>query len=154
MAYEVEVNHYMGVVVVTLWGTVSVRERGQALDAVLDRLEDGRQYRILVDLIGAYAAQDSYEDSSAFARRLAHERRLRQCRLAYLYPPRARINHVVERLCAARQLRFRKFEVITEALDWLLAPPPRLRPLPPIEQQVGPDAVTLLAGLRSGRCVA
>jgi hypothetical protein len=36
----------------------------------------------------------------------------------------------------------------------LLSPPTRIKPVPPIESQAEPDALTLLAGLRNGRWVA
>ena len=49
---------------------------------------------------------------------------------------------------------FRRFARTTDALDWLLAPPVRLKPMPALEAQAEPDAMTLLAGLRSGRWVA
>jgi len=154
MAYEVETNPYLGLVVCTMWGVVWVEERHAALDATLAQITPGKPYRVLVDMIGASCANDSLEASGVFAQRLASERKLRDCRIAYLYPPTTRINHAVEKLAEARAFRFRRFSALSDALDWLLAPPPRLRVAPPIEAQVEPDAVTLLAGLRSGRWVA
>ena len=92
MPYEVEVNQYLGLTVLTLWGLVWVEERQTALDEVIAQLDEGRPYRILVDMIGASCANDSLETSAAFARRLAEERKLKGCRIAYLYPDNARIN--------------------------------------------------------------
>lgn len=154
MSYEVESNPYLGLVTCTLWGLVWVEERHAALDEVLAELEPGHTYRILVDMIGASCAIDTLEASAALAKRLANERRLRNCRIAYLYPPGARINQAVEQLAEAREFRFRRFQRTTDALDWLLAPPVRLRPAPDLEAHAEPDAMTLLAGLRSGRWVA
>ena len=153
MSFEVETNPYLGLVVCTLWGIVWVEERQAALDETLSQMEDGRSYRILVDMIGASCANDSLEASGAFAQRLASERKLRGCRIAYLYPHGARIKQAVERLAEAREFRFRRFNCTTDALDWLLAPP-TTRPAPSVEAQAEPDAMTLLAGLRSGRWVA
>jgi hypothetical protein len=153
MSFEVETNQYMGLVVCTLWGLVWVDERNAALDQALAQMEPDRPYRILVDMIGATCANDSLQTSAAYAKRLASESKLRDCRTAYLYPDGARINHAVERLAEAREFRFRRFTTTTEALDWLLAPAPRIRPMPPIQAQAE-DAMTLLAGLRSGRWVA
>jgi hypothetical protein len=154
MPYEVEVNQYLGLTVCTLWGLVWVEERQAALDEILAEMEEGRPYRILVDMIGASCANDSLATSAAFAQRLATERKLRGCRIAYLYPEGARINLAVERLAEARDFRFRRFTATTEALDWLLSPPTRIKAAPPIEAQAEPDAMTLLAGLRTGRWVA
>ena len=154
MPYEVEVNQYLGLAVCTLWGLVWVEERQAALDEVLAEMEDGRPYRILVDMIGASCANDSLATSAAFAQRLATERKLKGCRFAYLYPDGTRINLAVERLAEARDFKFRRFATTTEALDWLLSPPTRINAMPPLSTHAEPDAMTLLAGLRNGRWVA
>ncbi|MCC8362245.1 hypothetical protein LK996_04050 [Lysobacter sp. A6] len=154
MAYEVEVNQYLGLIVCTLWGLVWVEERNAALDETIAQMEDGRPYRILVDMIGASCPNESLETSAEYARRLASERKLRGCRVAYLYPEGARINVAVEKLAEAREFKFRRFATTTDALDWLLSPPTRIKPVPALQQQDEPDAITLLAGLRSGRWVA
>jgi hypothetical protein len=154
MAHEVETNQYLGLIVCTLWGLVWVEERNAALDETLAQMEEGRPYRILVDMIGASCANESLETSAEYARRLASERRLKGCRIAYLYPEGARVNIAVEKLAEARDFKFRRFATTTDALDWLLSPPTRIKPVPALEQQDEPDAITLLAGLRSGRWVA
>lgn len=120
MSHEVEANAYLGMVVVTLWGEVSVGERARALDKALRHL-DGTCHRLLIDFIGGHAVEDSFQASSEFARRLASEPKLRGCRIAYVYPPNAKTNTAVETLARARQLRFRKFESVSGAIDWLLA---------------------------------
>lgn len=124
MSHEVEANTYLGLVVVTLWGAVSVEERARALDKALRHLDGETCHRVLIDFIGGHATEDSFEASSNFAKRLASEPRLRSCRIAYVYPPNAKINDAVEALARARQLRFRKFDCVAGALDWLLATPP------------------------------
>ena len=124
MSYEVETNPYLRLVVCTMWGLVWVEERHAALDETLAQIDEGKSYRILVDMIGASCANDSLEASSAFARRMAGER------------------------------RFRRYSTMSDALDWLLSPATRLRPAPAVALQAEPDAMTLLAGLRSGRWVA
>jgi hypothetical protein len=154
MSYEVETNPYLGLVVCTMWGLIWVEERHAALDETVAQLDEGKPYRILVDMIGASCANDTLEASGEFARRLAGERKLRDCRIAYLYPDGKRINHAIERLAEARDFRFRRYSTMSDALDWLLSPATRLRPMPPVAQQAEPDAVTLLAGLRSGRWLA
>ena len=153
MAYEVEINQHLGLAVCTMWGVVWVEERHAALDEVLAHLSPGRAYSILVDMIGASCANESLDASGAFAQRLAGERALRDCRIAYLYPDGARVNHAVERLAEARDFRFRRFATTSDALDWLLAPPARIKPMPAL-RNVEPDAMTLLAGLRAARQVA
>jgi len=153
MSYEVEVNPYLGLLICTLWGVVWVEERAAALDEALERIEEGRPYRILVDMIGASCANDSHDTSEAFAKRLANEPRLQGCRIAYLYPDGTRINQRVERLAEERAFKFRRFTTTTDALDWLLSPPTHIASAPaPYVQE--PDAMTMLAGLRSGRWIA
>jgi hypothetical protein len=154
MSHEVETNPYLGLIVCTLWGLVWMEERHEALDATLAQIEPGKPYRILVDMLGASCANDSLDASSAFAQRLSSERALRGCRIAYLYVDGQRINHSVERLAEAREFRFRRFSATTDALDWLLSPPTRIGAMPPLAAHAEPDAMTLLAGLRSGRWVA
>jgi hypothetical protein len=154
MSHEVETNPYLGLIVCTLWGLVWMDERHAALDATLAQIEPGKPYRILVDMMGASCANDSLEASSAFAQRIAGERALRGCRIAYLYADGQRINHSVERLLEACEFRFRRFSATNEALDWLLSPPTRITAPPPLASHAEPDAMTLLAGLRSGRWVA
>ena len=123
MSHEVEANTYLGMVVVTLWGAVSVEERARALDKALRHLDGVKCNRVLIDFIGGHAIEESLQASSDFARRLASEPKLRNCRIAYVYPPNAKINTAVEALARARQLRFRKFECVAGAVDWLLAAP-------------------------------
>jgi hypothetical protein len=123
MSHEVEANTYLGMVVVTLWGAVSLEERSRALDKALRHLDGASCNRVLIDFIGGHAIEESLQASSDFARRLASEPKLRGCRIAYVYPPDAKINTAVEALARARQLRFRKFDCVAGALDWLLAAP-------------------------------
>ena len=123
MSHEVEANSYLGMVVVTLWGAVSVDERARALDKALRHLDGATCHRVLIDFIGGHAIEESFQASSDFARRLASEPKLRGCRIAYVYPPDAKVNNTVEALARARQLRFRKFDCVAGALDWLLATP-------------------------------
>lgn len=123
MSHEVEANTYLGMVVVTLWGEVSVEERARALDKALRYLDGETCNRVLIDFIGGHAIEESLQASSEFARRLASEPKLRGCRIAYVYPPNAKVNSAVEALARARQLRFRKFEGVAGAVDWLLAAP-------------------------------
>ena len=123
MSHEVEANTYLGMVVVTLWGAVSIEERTRALDQALRHLDGDKCNRVLIDFIGGHAIEESLQASSDFARRLASEPKLRGCRIAYVYPPNAKVNTAVEALARARQLRFRKFEGVAGAVDWLLAAP-------------------------------
>jgi hypothetical protein len=146
MAYEVETNPYLGLVVCTMWGVVWVEERHAALDATLAQITPGKPYRVLVDMIGASCANDSLEASGVFAQRLAQRTQVARLPNRVSLSATTRINHAVEKLAEARAFRFRRFSAMSDALDWLLAPPPRLRVAPPIEAQVEPDAVTLLAG--------
>lgn len=140
MAWDVEINHYMHLAVVTFWGRVGMDERAQALDAVQERMEPGRPYRVLVDMIGAVAAPDRPQDVEAHAERLAALPQFRDSRVAYLYPDGSRANLALEQCARFRDLPFRRFCAVNDALDWLLAPTPRLDPLPPVQAQAPPQA--------------
>lgn len=125
MAWDVEVNQYMNLAVVTLWGRVTVAEREQALDTILERMDPDRDYRVLVDLIGAQPVPDGDHAIAEFARRLAGVVHERGWRLAYLYPAGSRAHQLVEQLACASDLAFRRFNAVIDAMDWLLAPGPR-----------------------------
>lgn len=145
MAWDVEINHYMNLAVVTLWGRVSMAERSRALDDLLARIEGGRPYRILVDMIGAMAAPDSAQDVQAHVDRLSGVPLFRDSRVAYLYPDGGRANAALEQHAQFRALPCRRFVAVNDALDWLLAPTPRLDPLPPIQAQALPQSDQVLA---------
>jgi hypothetical protein len=121
MPHSIEVSPYMGLAAVTLWGDVTVEERARALDDTLGRLH-GAPYGILLDFQRARATADSFEASNNFARRLAGEERLRDCRVAYVYAQAGSVNPVVEKLAQARRFRFRRFAAASSAIDWLLTP--------------------------------
>ena len=141
MAWDVEVNHYMNLAVVTLWGRVSADERAQALDRVLACMEPAREYRLLVDMIGAHAAAEPCAAVDAHATRLALVARERGWRVAYLYPAGSRAHQLVEHLSTCvPEFAFRRFNAVIDAMDWLLAPVPRLETLPPLATQAAPLA--------------
>jgi hypothetical protein len=121
MPHSIEVSPYMGLAAVTLWGEVTVEERARALDDTLGRLQ-GAPYGILLDFQRARAVADTFDSCNNFARRLASEERLRDCRVAYVYSQSGNINPVVEKLAQARRFRFRRFAAASTAIDWLLSP--------------------------------
>jgi hypothetical protein len=143
MHHSIEVSSYMGLAAVTLCGEVSATDRLQVLDETLGRLEADRRYGILIDLQRARAMPDTFEACNHLATRLAEEPRLRDCRVAYVYSESACANPMIERLAAARRFRFRRFFVVSEAIDWLLTPR-WIRPAAHAE----PSAPEVLARLR------
>ena len=155
MPYEVEVNQYLGLAVCTLWGLVWVEERQVALDEVLAEMEEGRPYRILVDMIGASCANDSLDDQRCL--RATPRHRTQAARAA------------ASRICirTARASTWRSNVWPKRAISGSAASPRRPKrstgcsrrrrassPRRAIEAQAEPDAMTLLAGLRTGRWVA
>ena len=122
MSHSIVLSPNIGLAVVTLRGEISVSDRANALDALLVQLEGHDIRGILMDMQQAQAAPESFQAASEFAQRLAGERRLRDCRIAYVYGHASSVNSVVERLAEARQFRFRRFMVMSEAIDWLLTP--------------------------------
>ena len=143
MHHSIEVSSYMGLAAVTLCGEISATDRLRVLDETLGRLEPGRAYGILIDLQRARATPDTFEACNRLATRLSEEPRLRACRVAYVYSHPGNANPVVERLAEARRFRFRRFVVVSDAIDWLLTPK-RTRVAP----HAGPSAPEVLATLR------
>ncbi|QSX76965.1 hypothetical protein [Agrilutibacter solisilvae] len=141
MNHSIVLSPNIGLAVVTLRGQISIADRALALDALLEQLEGQEIRSILMDMQEAQAVPESFQAASEFAQRLAGERRLRECRVAYLYGNASNANGVVEKLAEARQFRSRRFEVMSEAIDWLLTPrrtgtipalPPQQEPEPPL----------------------
>jgi hypothetical protein len=130
MAYDVEVHPYGGWVVVTLWGEIALEERARALDDMLSRMQRGRTYRILVDLLGARPGP-GVRASDDYLRRLLAEPKLLGCSFAYLCPRGGRANQAFDALAQVHGFWFQRFDAVMDALDWLLAP--NLAPLPPLE---------------------
>lgn len=123
MNHSIVLSPNLGLAVVTLRGDITLADRARALDDFLSQTE-GRDdiSSILIDLRDAYSMPESLQAAKRYAQRIASERVLRRCRHAYLYSQSTSANPVVEKLAEARQFRFRRFNVASEALDWLLAP--------------------------------
>ena len=147
MSHSIVLSPYIGLAVVTLRGEVSVADRANALDALLVQLEGHEIRSILMDMQEAQAVPESFQAANAFAQRLAGERRLRGCRIAYLYSNASSANTVVETLAEARQFRFRRFSVMSEAIDWLLTPK-RTLAAAPVEPDAEPPLAKVLARLK------
>lgn len=148
MTCSIVLSPNIGLAVVTLRGDVSLTDRADALDALLAQLEDGAIRGILMDMSDARAIPESFQAAATFAERLAGERRLRECRIAYLYSDAASVNGVVEKLAEARQFRFRRFSVMAEAIDWLLTPrrTGQITAMPPVQEE--PPLAKVLARLK------
>lgn len=148
MTCSIVLSPNIGLAVVTLRGEVSLADRSEALDALLAQLEGNAIRGILLDMSEARALPEPFQASAAFAERLAGERRLRDCRIAYLYSDASSVNGVVEKLAEARQFRFRRFSVMAEAIDWLLTPrrTGSIPALPPVKEE--PPLAKVLARLR------
>jgi hypothetical protein len=148
MNYAIVLSPNIGLAVVTLRGDVSLTDRADALDALLAQLEGDAVRGILMDMSQARAIPESFQAAAAFAERLAGERRLRECRIAYLYLDASSVNGVVEALAEARQFRFRRFTVMADAIDWLLTPrrTGSIPALPPVAEE--PPLAKVLARLK------
>ena len=123
MNHTLVLSPNIGLAVITLKGDITLADRARALDDFLSQM-DGRDdiSSILIDLRDAYSLPESFETANRYAQRIASDRVLRRCRHAYLYSHGSSTNPVVEKLAEARQFRFRRFKLMSEALDWLLAP--------------------------------
>lgn len=123
MNHSIVLSPNIGLAVVTLRGDITLADRARALDDFLAQTE-GRDdiSSILIDLRDAYSLPEPIQDASRFAHRIANDRVLRRCRHAYLYSHSTSANPAVEKLAEAQQFRFKRFNVMAEALDWLLAP--------------------------------
>lgn len=148
MNHTIVLSPNIGLAVVTLRGDITLADRARALDDFLEQMA-GRDDigSILIDMQEAYSLPETFDTANRFAQRIAADRFLRTCRHAYLYSHRSSANPVVEKLAEARQFRFRRFKVMSEALDWLLSP--RRTGIPvSVRLQAEPSLAHVLASLR------
>ena len=122
MAYRMSVDPARQVLTIRYEGLVAVAERTESLAEMLRLLDVHGIRRVLADMTDAKIAADPFDESNAFASKLACEAIARKCQIAYVATAGARTNQVVETLATARGLRFGKFTERDAALEWLGAP--------------------------------
>ena len=125
MAHRISVDPNNNLLTIEYDGLVSIAERSDSLSEMLPLLDIHRIRRVLADMTSAKVATDAFDESNAFAFRLACEASSRGCRLAYVARPGARVNHVVDTLAAARGCKFAKFHDRAAAMEWLCAIAPQ-----------------------------
>jgi hypothetical protein len=148
MKHSIVLSPDLGLAVITLAGTITLADRARALDDFLAQAQ-GRDdiHGILVDLRDARSNHEPLGAASEYAHRLSTNRMLRRCRHAYVYSDAASANPVVETLAQALQFRFRRFNGMPEALDWLLMPR-RVAPTATVADGDGPSLEQVLIALR------
>jgi hypothetical protein len=127
--YSVDINARLKFITVTFSGAVDIAERSCAWEEMTSAIDSFGNCRILLDFMAATVAADDFQTSRTFARRVTYFAGVEGRRVAYLCPPGAHVNKVVEVLVDARGLTIERFNDRVEALRWLLSDLPDQKPL-------------------------
>lgn len=119
MAYTVTRDEQLQLIDVRYFDRVTIAQRSAAMDETLVILRETDLRRIAIDFDEARVGSDLFQDTNAFATRVATEPLLRQCRIAFIGAASNRFNAVLEPLSDARGYGFRRFFDRTSALAWL-----------------------------------
>ncbi len=141
MAYAVTRNDPLQLVDVQYAGSVSVTQRGAAMDETLLILGATGIRRIVIDYDQARLRDDPVATMSAFATRIATNAELRRCHIAFIGRRGHQFNMTIELLSSARGYGARRFFDRDSALEWLQAQPLA-------------DALPAMAALDAGHCAA
>jgi hypothetical protein len=120
MGYAVTRNEPQQIIEVRYFDLVTVAERAAAMDETLVILGATSLRRIAIDFNDARAGIEAFQDTNAFATRVATNALLRQCRIAFVGAASNRFNVVLETLSDARGYGFRRFFDRPSAIAWLL----------------------------------
>lgn len=119
MAYTVTRDDQLQLVNVRYFDRVTVAQRGAAMDETLVILGESDLRCIVIDFDEALTGSDLFQDTNAFATRVATEPMLRQCRIAFVGAATNRFNNVLEPLSDARGYGFKRFFDRPSAIAWL-----------------------------------
>ncbi|MGH8076744.1 MAG: hypothetical protein ACREPE_05395 [Lysobacter sp.] len=119
MAYVVTRNEDLQMIDVRYFDRVTVAERAAAMDETLVILRESALRRIAIDFNDARAGSDFFQDTNAFATRVATNALLRECRIAFVGAATNRFNAVLESLSDARGYSFQRFFDRAAAIVWL-----------------------------------
>ena len=123
MAYAVTRNDPLHLIDVHYFDSVSVQQRGAAMDETLAILRATSIRRIAIDYEQARLRDDPVVVMSAFATRIATNAELRCCQIAFIGRRGHQFNITIETLSAARGYGARRFFDRASALEWLQAQP-------------------------------
>lgn len=119
MGFTVTRNEPLELVDVRYFDRVTIAQRAAAMDETLVILRETAIRRIAIDFDEARAGSDPFQDTNAFATRIATHALLRQCRIAFVGAATNRFNAVLETLSDGRGYGFRRFYDRNEAIAWL-----------------------------------
>lgn len=121
----VELLSDLGVIVVKLSGSVALRDRAEALEALLQLQARTACRKVLVDLADAALVDSSNAETFEHAARLARDPVMRGLRIAYVGDAGSAIS--VESLAALRGYFYQRFRSRASALRWLCGSTPAAR---------------------------
>lgn len=119
MGYTVTRNEPLQLIDVRYFDRVTIAQRAAAMDETLEILRETEIRRIAIDFDEARGGSDPFQDTNAFATRVATDALLRQCRIAFVGTATNRFNAVLETLSDARGYGFRRFFDRPSAIAWL-----------------------------------
>jgi len=151
MAYAVTRNNALHLVDVHYVDSISIKQRGAAMDETLAILRATGIRRIAIDYDHARLSDDPIATMSAFATRIATDAELRRCHIAFIGRRGHQFNITIELLSSARGYGARRFFDRDSALAWLQAQP-LVAELPAVVNAGrSAPAARRLVGMRSGQ---
>jgi hypothetical protein len=124
MPYTMQLDTARGMLDLRYHGIVSVAQRLQAADEAVPLLRQSGVRRILIDLMQVTGSPDTIDDIRGFVARITGEPLFRQSRTAFIAPPVAYSNHLVEVLADAHHYPFSRFTDRDAGIRWLLSDAP------------------------------
>ena len=117
MPYDVRVMDERPVIVAVFSGIVTIAERLEAMQAIVQCSAKTGAVRLLADFRGAHAEVEPEAETGAYAQRLAGEPVLRKMTIAYVGSPEQTSG--VETVAALRGYFYQRFPDASSALRWL-----------------------------------
>lgn len=117
--HAIETDPHAGLIATTFYGELHVDERCAAIDEMVATVRDTGVSRLLIDLSLARIAADGIGAANRLANRLARDRVLERCRIAYVGRP-TQHDPAVEVLASAKGFEAERFASRDEATAWLL----------------------------------
>jgi hypothetical protein len=120
--HSIVVDSQRALIEVGLDGEIHFDERLSAFNEIVAAVEESGATRLLITYAStARIAVSRFGDSHVMASSLAHDPTLARCRIAYVTPPRVRVDPVTETLAYAKGFQGQRFQTRDAAIEWLLA---------------------------------
>lgn len=117
MTYRIEVLPALSAICVTFSEQVTINERANALEDILDTHDALKSRNLLIDMAQANVVEGSHVETLAYAARLARQSAMHAMQVAYVGDGVSGSN--MESLAALRGYFYRRFPTRLAALRWM-----------------------------------